>query len=113
MIDLKEYHDSALRGERVHFGADYVFCERQYSAAFLGAIAQAVAKDWGFAVPPIRPADQWGGASIPSDYGLAEVGRPTWADRIMIAAQGAVGDGAHDRYTLRRAGRSSPAIGDT
>lgn len=28
MIDLKSHHDSTLRGERVHFGADYVFCER-------------------------------------------------------------------------------------
>jgi len=96
MIDLKEYHSSVLRGEQVHFGADYVFCERQYSAEFLGSIAQAVAHDWGFAVPPIRPADQWGGASIPSGYGMAEVGYPCYADRIMWAAQETVGDSGHE-----------------
>ena len=88
MVDLKEYHDSTLRGERVHFSADYVFCERQYSEAFLGAVVQAVAKDWGFAPPEIHPADQWGGASIDSGFGWHEDGSMSWADRIMRAAQG-------------------------
>lgn len=32
-IDLKSYHDSYLNGERVHFGADYVFCSRFLSEA--------------------------------------------------------------------------------
>ena len=30
MIDLKSYHDSDLNGERVHFGADYVFTYRAH-----------------------------------------------------------------------------------
>ena len=99
MVDLKEYHDSTLRGEVVSFGANYVFCERQYSAAFLGRIAQAVAKDWGFAPPEIHPAGEFGGASIAFGYGMAEVGYPCWTDRIMWAAQETVGDNGHDRGT--------------
>jgi hypothetical protein len=31
MIDLKSYHDSELDGERVHFGADFIFCHREVS----------------------------------------------------------------------------------
>lgn len=31
MIDLKSYHTSELNGRHVHFGADYVFCERSTS----------------------------------------------------------------------------------
>ena len=29
MTDLKSYHDSWLDGERVHFGADFIFCQRE------------------------------------------------------------------------------------
>lgn len=35
MIDLKSHHTSELNGERVSFGADYVFTSRSYSARFL------------------------------------------------------------------------------
>lgn len=28
MIDLKSYHDSYLDGQRVHFGADFIFVQR-------------------------------------------------------------------------------------
>ncbi len=31
MIDLKSYHTSELKGEQVHFGADYVFADREVS----------------------------------------------------------------------------------
>jgi hypothetical protein len=31
MIDLKSHHESIHNGERVHFGADYVFTNRHYS----------------------------------------------------------------------------------
>jgi hypothetical protein len=31
MIDLKTYHASMLHGERVHFGADFVFCDRKFT----------------------------------------------------------------------------------
>jgi hypothetical protein len=35
MTDYKDYHDSEFNGETVHWGADYVFTEREYSEAFL------------------------------------------------------------------------------
>ena len=31
MIDLKSYHDTEWQGQRVHFGADYIFCSREIS----------------------------------------------------------------------------------
>lgn len=31
MFDLKSYHDSEWQGQRVHFGADFVFCNRDIS----------------------------------------------------------------------------------
>ncbi len=31
MVDLKSYHESEHEGERVHFGADFVFCQRRES----------------------------------------------------------------------------------
>lgn len=47
LIDLKEYHTSTLAGETVHYGADHVFCQRQYSPAFLQLVADRVAATWG------------------------------------------------------------------
>jgi hypothetical protein len=31
MIDLKSYHTSEFKGEQVHWGADFVFCDRDLS----------------------------------------------------------------------------------
>lgn len=53
MIDLKSYHDAEWNGERVHFGADYIFTSRGYSADFLRRRAESVAQYWGQPVPAI------------------------------------------------------------
>lgn len=42
MQDLKEYHSSQLDGERVHFGADYVFVSQQVSDARRKATEAAI-----------------------------------------------------------------------
>lgn len=55
MQDLKEYHASELTyeddperdGEVVHFGADYVFTNREYSAETLAGAAAAVVRERG------------------------------------------------------------------
>lgn len=56
MIDLKSYNDSIHpeTGQRVHFGADYVFTEREYSLDFFTKIVTKEAKKWGEPVPEIK-----------------------------------------------------------
>lgn len=47
MIDLKSYHDSDYNGEKVHFGADYIFTDRRFSQGFLQRRAEVVAEKYG------------------------------------------------------------------
>ena len=55
MIDLKSYHDSIHpeTGESVHFGADYIFEERSYSAEALQTIIDEQTGLWAMAGPEI------------------------------------------------------------
>lgn len=55
MADLKNYHDSELNGERVHFGADFVFTRRQISPELMTRVAERVCKKYGVSVPQIMP----------------------------------------------------------
>lgn len=54
MIDLKSYRVGELDGEEVHFGADWVFVRRGYSAAMSEHVARLVAKKWGCRVATFR-----------------------------------------------------------
>jgi len=47
MIDLKSSRTGELDGEPVHFGADFIFCSRSYSAGFLQRRADKVARRYG------------------------------------------------------------------
>lgn len=49
MIDLKSYHTSALNGERVHYGADYVFTQRSYSPAAVALVKPLIDRDYDIA----------------------------------------------------------------
>ncbi|HEY5865105.1 MAG TPA: LPD29 domain-containing protein [Candidatus Tectomicrobia bacterium] len=69
MIDLKSYHDTELNGELVHFGADYVFGNRNLSEAFLPPIAARIAAQYGVPVPEIQ-VSEYSGAYIDNDYSL-------------------------------------------
>ena len=53
MIDLKSYKDSVLDGERVHFGADYVFSDRDLSYDLLLECAEAIAEKYGVQAPEV------------------------------------------------------------
>ena len=58
MIDLKSSHNSEWQGQRVHFGADYVFAHRRHSLALLKLAIAQVAQKWGTPEPRIvAPAD--------------------------------------------------------
>lgn len=54
MTDSKSYHTSDLNGEKVHFGADYVFCNRKMSREFVEAIAAQFCKRFGLASDAIK-----------------------------------------------------------
>jgi hypothetical protein len=51
IIDLKSYHDSEWNGEKVHFGNDFLFCERSYSPAFVARVAEEAEKRTGWPIP--------------------------------------------------------------
>jgi hypothetical protein len=51
MQDLKSYHDSTYNGERVHWGADYVFCNRKYTADVMNAAVEKIAGNWALDEP--------------------------------------------------------------
>ena len=49
MEDIKEYRNTVLNGEAVHFGADYVFTSREVSEARITALAEildAKGREW-------------------------------------------------------------------
>jgi hypothetical protein len=65
MQDLKTYKDSTLNGERVHFGADYVFCSRTFSRALLDQVIAENHRRYRVAVG----INQWGGFDVSGDMG--------------------------------------------
>jgi hypothetical protein len=93
MTDLKEYHDSTFNGERVHFGADYVFTSREMSddrrAELVAKIEAATGRPFGrderYSEPVIiegrwyHGAGFYGGTLYGSDLlhqVFGEIGRP-------------------------------------
>jgi Large polyvalent protein associated domain 29 len=66
MIDYQGYKSHRLDGEKVHFGANYVFCNQDYSEQFYDNVMQPIAKSYG--VEPLKfeafkrgEAYSWGG----------------------------------------------------
>lgn len=57
MTDCKNHHASELDGERVHYGADFVFCRRDHSPELLTEVAGQVAARLGVPAPEIRTHD--------------------------------------------------------
>lgn len=56
MVDLKSYRDSELGGERVHFGADYVFTSRSLTREVLEQVIIAAQRKYGI----VAVLDQYG-----------------------------------------------------
>lgn len=52
--DLKTYRDSTLNGEPVHFGADYVFCDRDFSVPLLSKAAEQIAHQYYCPAPAVH-----------------------------------------------------------
>ena len=57
MIDLQSYVDHEVDGERVHYGSDYIFEDRDYSREFLDRVAAYVAFFWDQEKP--EPVGNW------------------------------------------------------
>lgn len=54
MQDLKSYKsDVLLNGERVHYGADFIHCKRDYSADLLRECAEKVGERYGVPAPEV------------------------------------------------------------
>lgn len=71
MIDLKSYHDSTLDGEAVHFGADYIFCQRDTTRALLEQVAVAAKRKYGIDIAI-------------TEHGGWETTSPEYSDRIWF-----------------------------
>lgn len=72
MRDLKEYHSRFLAGEdgqprEVHFGADFVFVNRDYSLPVMTETVRKVADRWGVEPPEIHEPTDYRGAEVSSD----------------------------------------------
>lgn len=63
MIDLKSHHDSILDGEKVSYGADFIFCSRSFSAEFLRRRAAKVAQRYGGELVQVE-VSKWGNAEL-------------------------------------------------
>jgi Large polyvalent protein associated domain 29 len=82
MIDLKSYKDSELPdGERVHFGVDYVFSDRNLSAEFLTKVTSWYCKRYGYAMPVIAVSSYDFSARIDGDYYIPE--RNEWLGTLI------------------------------
>lgn len=84
MEDLKSYHTSELNGEQVHFGADFIFTNREYTVAFLQRRAVGVAAEWGKDVPEVEAGSF--GAHVKETHERIH-GHYTLADLIWQKAQ--------------------------
>jgi hypothetical protein len=80
MIDLKTYHASMLHGERVHFGADFVFCDRKFTPPVFQAAVDHVYQQntW-----PRRPeiVEDRGIAYLADGYNIFPAGEEYQPDR--------------------------------
>ncbi len=60
MIDLKSYCVSDYNGQKVHFGADYIFNNRKYSRESLVKAIEFTTTKYGF-LPPCIKENNWKG----------------------------------------------------
>lgn len=85
MEDLKTYRGPVtVDGERVEMGADYVFCHRDFSPAFVRHVAAIVGAKYGINVPVV---EQPGGAVHWGDDYQMVVGNSTARDLCWQEAQ--------------------------
>ena len=77
MEDLKEYHSSMYQGEKVHFGADFIFTTRRYTQEVAESVAAQVKKDHGFDV--VVTGGSFG-------YRVEAKSQEHWEDRITNQA---------------------------
>lgn len=86
MIDLKSYHTSELNGERVHFGADYIFCNRHYTREFLQRRAERVAEKYNVERLEVI-TDKWGYPELIGGHEPWSIGgRETIREKVMREA---------------------------
>lgn len=95
MIDLKSYHDTlTLTAEgwvSVHYGNDYLFFEREFTAAFLASAVEVVKAKYGSEVgePVIKSHDNGEAYLAEEGPSLGCQGRwePHWTVRSVVMRQ--------------------------
>jgi hypothetical protein len=85
MEDLKSYQYHEVNGERVSWGADYVFCERSFSVPFLQKTTAEVGKRYG--MPPVRvlPTETGGTVDTNDFRRVGERGDYLWEEVLREA----------------------------
>jgi hypothetical protein len=83
MTDMKSYVDHTdEQGNQIHYGADYVFCRRDYSEGFLRQMMAHVTAYWYWNEDPqyeIIPATKWSSAYVRTNNRNARCG-DQWAN---------------------------------
>jgi len=80
MIDLKSSLPTMFEGRRVRFGADFVFCTREFSDALVSKALASTARKWGVEqIPTVADwkAGRLNGANLGGSW---DFGRDLWLD---------------------------------
>lgn len=85
MTDYKGLNYSAINGEEVRFGADFVFTNRKYSVAFLAATAQAVCETYKIAIQ-LKVVDGGWGAYVENAGSIMVPNANQYLDRLILEA---------------------------
>lgn len=88
MQDLKTYHTSIHphTGKAVHYGADFIFEKRRYSAAFIAPIQAKVCKEWDITDPGVKAESEYLSAG-PNDNIYVQKARENLATLVWREAQ--------------------------
>lgn len=86
MTDYKGLNYSAINGQEVRFGADFIFTKREYTSGFLTGATVAVMEKYDIS-PDVKVTitDSSFGAWIADDYKV-QIGNYTLAQQIMAEA---------------------------
>ena len=101
MVDLKSYHDTVLQGpdgpRTVHFGADFIFTDREYSPTFLQMLLWQVG--WF-----------WGGPELASEFERLEIKTYDDGSAHCVSASNIRLDNAGPEYLDRLLHREAPKV---
>jgi protein-L-isoaspartate O-methyltransferase len=84
MIDLKSHHTSDYNGQTVRFGNDFLFTDRDYSAAFLRARAAEMTAKYNTPAPEVKEQSDHAYIENDGDYAVSGTNDFYWQMRQVI-----------------------------